>query len=224
MAEKANTGGQITPDEQLELKMAEWSDSVRKNARVFGIAGGVVLLLALGGVFWVKQKEQTEAKAGAALLEAEGAYFGGNYAQSLSQFQIVADRYGSTLSGAQAQLFIGNCQLALGNVTEAESAYRKAEAHAGSDDVFRSAAQRGLATTLLSQGKASEAGKAFAAAAAREHNPLAVDDWISAGRAFAEAGDRPQAIHAFQQVLDLFPDNARAIEARVRMEEIKAAS
>jgi len=224
VVEKANTGSQITPDEQLELKMAEWSDALRKNARWLAVAGGVVLAVGLGGVLWTRQKAQTEAKAGAAMMQAEAQYFSGAAAQALTEFQSIADRYGSTTSGAHALLFVGNCQLSQGRAAEAEAAYRKALGRAGADEVFRSAAQRGIGASLLAQGKAGDAAKAYADAAGRSGNPMQADDWLSAGRAYAAAGDAIQAARAFQRVVDEFPDNPRAIEAKVRLEEARAAA
>lgn len=224
MAEKANTGAPLAPEEQIELKVAELGDAARRNVRTIAVIGGVVLLGVVGGLIWTQTQRSAEAKAGAALMQAQGQYFSGNFEQALSEFQTISSRYGSTASAGHANLFLGNCQLSLGRAAEAEASYRKVLGKAGSDPVLRTAAERGIASALHSQGKAADAAKLYLSAAEREGNPLQLDDYLAAGRAFSEAGDRVQAGRAFQEVINRFPENPRSVEARIRLEELKAGS
>ncbi len=119
-------------------------------------------------------------------------------------------------------LFIGNCQLSLGNPSEAESAFRTALSRLGSDPVMRAGAQRGLAAALADQGKMAEAAGEYQKAATIPENPIADDDWWAAGNAYLQAGDLGAAKAALQKIVDEFPNSAHLVNAKLRLAEIAA--
>lgn len=224
MADKANLTRQASGEDKVELFLAELSARIQKNLTAIGIAAGAVVLLVLGLVLVQQNRARAEADAGADLLRAQSAFFGGSYDQALAQFQTLADRRGGTRAGASALLFVGNCQLILGHPAEAEAAYRKALGRWGGEPLFKAAALRGVGESLASAGNHAEGAKQLEQAAEIEGNPMAADDWMAAGRSYLEAGARSDAVRAFERVLALSPEGNRIQEARLRIAEARAGS
>lgn len=224
MAGKADLNHPAAGDDEVQTALFGAARWARNNGRVLAIGAGVLLLATLGPLVWSGMQEKAEAEAGAALFQAQNLYFSGNYAQALPQLQSVTQRFGGTPSGQGAWLFVGNCQLALGQTAEAENAYRKFLAKSGSEAVDRAAGFRGVAAALVAQSKQAEGAVQFVKAAELVGNPSAVSDWMNAGRAFEAAGDKTQALRAFRTVITQYSDNPKTQEARVRVEELKYGS
>jgi TolA-binding protein len=209
-------------EDRVMMAATQATDYVRANALYVGGAVAVVLVLAIAGTIFTQGRVRGEKSAGVAMSQAQSLFFNGDFAQASTQFQAVADRYGSARSARLARLYEGNAQLANGNAGAAEQAYRKFLNSGSKDQMLTAAGHRGLAGSLAAQEKHAEAAAEFVKAAQTPDDPLAASDWLQAGRAYSHAGQMPDAAHAYQQILDNYPSSAAANEARIRLQEATA--
>lgn len=226
VAKKAHVAKKMSKEELREDKVVtavkRLGEFGQRNLRY--IAGGAALLLVLivGIALWNQNRSRAAEAASLGFTQAQQLYFAGNYAEALARFQAIESQHGTRGSARPVHMFIGNCQLSLGNPTEAEAAFRTALGKLGSDPILRSGAQRGLAAALADQGKMAEAAAAYQKAAEISENPLAADDWWAAGSAYSQAGDFDSARRAYQKIVDDFPDSVHLIDAKLRLAEIAA--
>ncbi len=84
----------------------------------------LVLLVAYGG--YSLYQSGNEGKASAMLSRAYSSYGASapDYGKALEMFREIQKSYPSTLSGAIAQYYIGNCLMGMGNAREAVEAYQ----------------------------------------------------------------------------------------------------
>jgi TolA-binding protein len=194
----------------------------RNNARWVVAAAAVMIVAVVAAVVIAQGRVRAEREAGLAMFQAQNLYFSGSFDQAAAQFQALADRYGSARSARQARLFEGNSQLQAGNAAAAEQAFRKFLGAGSKDPVSEAAARRGVGGALAGEEKFAEASEEFAKAAELAGNPLAAEDWLEAGRFAARAGKNDEAARSFEKLLDLYPQNPAAGEARIRLQEAAA--
>jgi TolA-binding protein len=197
-------------------------DFVQQNLRyVIGAAILVALVIVAVGL-WNQSRARAEQNASVAMGQAKALYFSGNYAPALAQFQNVQTQFGSASHARTVGLYIGNCQLALGNPVEAEKAFSALRGKVGDEPLLQSAAVRGMGAALADQGKAAEAAARYEEAARVDGNLLAADDWMACGDAYLRAQESEKAKQAFETVVSEHPESPRVAEAKLRLAEIGA--
>jgi tetratricopeptide (TPR) repeat protein len=102
----------------------------------------------------------------------------------------------------------------MGNALEARNWYERYLDTNPSDGLLHASGLRGLAAALDAMGESQQAAETFLRASRIESNPLRVDDLVSAGLAWIDAGRPPEAEEAFREVLTSDPTHPRAREAR----------
>ena len=197
-------------------------DYARRNARWVGGAVALVVVIMVVTVVLVQTRAKAAREASLALMRAQALVMNGSISEALPQLEALAGRFGSTPAGKDGRLFLGAGQLAAGNPAAAEQAFRKFLASRPGDKLAESAALRGLAGSLVDQGKDAEGAAEYQKAARIAGNPLAADDWLQAGLALQRAGQRGAAAQAFQEVVVNHPRSSAAAEARVRLREALA--
>jgi len=211
-------------EDKVLTAVKEFKEYAQDNSQSLIILGVVLVAAIVGATMWKNSRAQSEQNAALASAQAQRLYYAGEFSGALSMFEEVESKYGSTHAAKSVALFLGNCQLSAGNPAAAEASFRKFLGKAGNNPIDSSAAHRGIGAALFDQGKAAEAGAEYKQAAQIEGNPLAVDDWMSAGLAFATAGQSSEAESAYGTVVDDFVGSARAQEARIRMKEVASGS
>ncbi len=209
-------------EDKVAVAAAEAADYLKEHARVLGAAIAVVVVAIVVVVVVIQTRERADREAAAAMFTAESAYFSGDYAGAASQFQAVADKHGAAKMAKQARLFEGNAELAAGNAAAAEKSFRSFLSGRTADPIFETAARRGLGGALVSQEKPADGAEQYAQAAKIAGNALAAEDWLSAGRAYAAAGNQAQAIQSYRSAIEASPAGAATAEARVRLQEALA--
>ena len=226
VAKKMTVAKRMTKEELREDKVLtsvkRLTTFVQHNLRYVIGAVALVALVVIGTSLWNQSRGRAEGNASFIINQAQQLYYAGNYPEALSRFQAVESQYGSASAARPVKLFIGNCQLTLGNPVEAEKAFRSVVGKLGGDPVLRAGALRGLGAALADQGKAAEAADSYQQAAAVQGNPLASEDWWAAGNAHTDAGNLDQAKQAYQRIIDDFPRSSHLMEARLRLAEIGA--
>jgi TolA-binding protein len=209
-------------EDRVAVAATQAYEYARRNARwvlggiaVAAVAIVVALLLAQG-------RARAERQASSAMTQAQGLYMSGDFSQAATQFQAVADHYGSARSARLARLYEANAQLASGNAADAEQSFRRFLGSSRTDPISLAAAHRGLGGSLAGQGKTAEAAAEYEKAAKIDGDPMLADDWLNAGRCYLEAGQKNDAVRAFQAVLDQSSQSAAASEAKERLAEALA--
>ena len=218
----------MTKEELREDKVVtafkELAEIAKENSRTLAISAIVIVAAVAGWVLFQQSRTRAEENAAVTLIQAQQLYFAGRYSEAASQFESIQSQYGSTRSAKIVPLLLGNCRLATGDPAAAQAAFQTFAGKVGSDPLLEAAADRGLGGALADQGEMAAAAESYRKAAGHAGNPLAVDDWMSAGAAFLEAGRTDDALAAFQTVVDKFPNSQRTAEARVRLAEARARS
>lgn len=208
-------------EDKVMTALKELGDIAKENSRALLIALLVLVAAIAAWIFFQQSRARAEENAAVSLYQAQQYYFSGRYSEALPLLESIVGQYGSTRAGKLAPLFLGNAKLAAGDAAGAQQAF--AALDPGSDPLLVAAADRGKAAALADLGQLAEAGQLYLTAAGREGNPLAADDYMAAGAALFDAGQRDEAKAAFQKVVDEHADSPRAAEARVRVAEIEAA-
>ncbi len=194
---------------------------------VFGILGGIVLLVIMGfgyGIF----KDHKEVQAQEALASAVRLYENGNWqgaidgANGAAGLFDVANQYGSTKAGNLALYYTADAYYKLG---EHESALKYFQQFDHGDDALGAGAYAGEAAILESMGKYAEAGAKYKQAALVHESDFTSGRYLhSAGRNYELAGDFDEARNAYQMIKNDFPESAEASDvdmmlARVSLKE-----
>jgi predicted negative regulator of RcsB-dependent stress response len=213
MTSPTRTGG-FDLDESSESAI-EW---VRQHARQVGI--GAIVVAALAGVFWVvrTQNAGNEATASRQLVAAQRSVGAGNLPLAAADLRKLVDRYGSTRSGAEAQVLLAQVELQQGRTAEAMKVLDEIGSggpHAASVHALRAAA-------LEQTGKPAEAAEEYlkasrANALQGEAESLKAD----AARAYLVAGKKAEALKIWQEMASN-PASVLYNEALLRVGELTA--
>jgi tetratricopeptide (TPR) repeat protein len=154
------------PEEEIRTlahKVSGFAAAHRKNFTVvFSILAGV-LILAAG---YRLTRSLQEQRAAPLVASAYGYYspaqgLGPDYARALELFRTVQKQYPSTMSGAIAQYYIGNCLASLGRNDEALKEYQAFVALYPNDKFLLGLVYERLGYVNSALGKQADAVKAF---------------------------------------------------------------
>ncbi|MEO5798687.1 MAG: tetratricopeptide repeat protein [Gemmatimonadales bacterium] len=191
-----------------------------QRIRQFGIAGAVVLVIALVAWFAITAGKRKEAFAARELEVGRSMAEQGNLGGAVEQFNKVSKSYSgtsaaydATLGIAQARLVNGQHELAIGSLQE----FIKSNPPAN----YASPANSLLGTAYENTGKFVEAAAAYRKAA-----DLSTLDYLKAtalldqGRALRLAGKKDEAIAVYKEILTKFAETSSKTEAQVRLSEL----
>ncbi len=194
-----------------------------QRIRQFGIAGAVVLVVALVVWFAVTAGRRKEAFAARELEIGRSQAEQGDLAGAVAQFNKVATTYSgtsaafdATLGIAQARLVNGQNELAIVGLQDFLKTNPSAD--------YASPANGLLATAYENTGKFAEAAAAYRKAA-----DLAPLDYLKAtalldqGRALRLAGKKDEAAAVYKELLSKFSETSAKTEAEIRLAELTAS-
>lgn len=214
------------------FRLLEWA---RRRWRLLVGVMAAVTVAALGGGLWTWQAARREAEGGAALAQVNQAlrkqYPAGFYLPSgeggeprpdaiIQEYHQVAERFAGTRAALEAVLRAGHLEYSAGLFDAAVRSYDRYLENRGAP--FRGVALLGKGYTLLANGDAAGAVAAFGAAAeAAPRDPMAAEAIMAQGRALESLGKKDEAVHAFTQVTERFPQSAWAAQATERLNALK---
>jgi len=129
--------------------------------------------------------------------------------------------YRGTSASEEAAILLAQLRLTRG---EADTAIRELTSftESGPTSKFLAAAYNLLGAALEQRGRFPEAADAYQkAASAWPYDYLKAQALLDAGRAFRAAGDTAQAAAAYQRVLGEFSESPSALEAKIRLSEVR---
>ena len=205
----------------------DWVLGYRRAVVLVGV--GVALAASAIGLWWWQAQRQ-EGVAGRALSEVNQAfrqqYPTGFYLPSgegteatpealIRRYHQVADQYAWTRSGPEALLRAGHLEYSAGLY---EAAIRSYDRYAQlRRSPFRPTALLGKGYALEAKGDLPGAVGAFGlAAGAAGRDPLAAEAYLAQGRALEALKRREEALRAYAQVAERFPQSAWAARAAER--------
>ncbi len=217
MKEQSTPQAQRDPGKQL----IDW---IVKNQRAaMGIAAAVAAAVLIGW-FVLEYQQRKEAAAMAALNEARVALQSGNLPLAASDLSRIVGTYGGTVSADEAAILLAQVRLEQGQPTVAADELRAALA-GGMRSQFRAGAYGLLGTSLEEIGNHREAAEAFRQASETSWYDYVAAQYLNdAGRAFVAAQDTTSAMAAFERILSDYEEAPAAMEARVRLAELRAST
>jgi TolA-binding protein len=208
----------LSQTEKLLLRYETGREWVLHNQRVV-IAAAVALVAIIAGLWWwAGQRKLNSDQAATYLSRAIVYYFNddyrhaidGNRQQKVSGEPIlglrdIVEKYGSTASGHEATLLLGNSYYALGKYDSANMAFD----NASSDyPIVKASIEAGKAAIFEHRGNKTEAAKLFESAAKRDAtNPLDGDYLLSAARDYEAANKKDDAVRLYRQIAGDYPSS-----------------
>jgi predicted negative regulator of RcsB-dependent stress response len=212
-----------TPQAQHDAgkQLIEW---IVKNQRAaIGIAAAAAAALLIGW-FVLEYQQRKEAAATGALDEARVALQSGNLPLAASDLSRIVGTYGGSVAADEAAILLAQVRLEQGQPTLAADELRTALGD-GMRSQFQAAAYGLLGTSLEEIGNHREAAEAFQRASESSWYDYVAAQYLNdAGRAFVAAQDTTSAMAVFERILSDHEEAPAAMEARVRLAELRAAS
>lgn len=202
-------------------QLIEWI--VKHRRTVIGIAAAVAAaVLVVWFIFEYQQRKEVAATG--ALDEARVALQSGNLPLAASDLSRIVGTYGGTVAADEATILLAQVRLEQAQPTVAADELRAALG-GGMRPQFRAAAYGLLGTSLEEIGNHRDAAEAFQRASETSWYDYVAAQYLNdAGRGFLGAQDTTSAMAAYQSVLNDFEETPAAMEARVRLAELRAAT
>jgi predicted negative regulator of RcsB-dependent stress response len=214
------TPSQKTPGLGLEDASENLGDWLRAHSRQVSI--GAIAVVAIAAVlYFVRQSNETkELTASRSLVEAQRSIGSGNLPLAAADLQKLADRYGSTRAGKEAQILLAQVQLQQGKVSEALQTLDAV----GSAGVLQSSVHALRGAALEQSGKSAEAAAEYLRAASSAQLKAEGESYkADAARAYLAAGNRAEALKIWEGIA---ADASSVLynEAQLRIGELTASA
>ena len=200
---------------------AQVVDFLRDNGRNLAIGAAVIVAAVVGTVLYRNSATGSDKVASAQVAQAYDRLVKGQNDQASAALNDVIRKYGSTPSGNQARLLLGNLELGQGNAAAAQTQFSAFLGHASASDYLWSGGQRGLAAALENQGKPAEAAAAYEkllqAPLGDEERARAL---LDAARAWGDAGSRDKGIAACDRIIKEFGTSKSVANAKLLKAEL----
>lgn len=207
----------------LEDPGAELLEKMTTSWDTYGrIVIGVVAVVVLGGLgtwFWFKQNAQQEDAASKKLIEANMAFFQGDFAHAKSGALEVAKSFGSTASGVDAHRLAGDAAFWSGDSKGAIPEY-KAYLERRSTGAVAMGVKRSLAYALDNERQYADAAKLYEELAGAFDRETSGEMLAGAARCYEAVGKKAEAVKALQRLIAEYGDASYANRARVKLAEL----
>ncbi len=200
--------------------VVQFLDRLKANRNSIIAAASVVVVVAAAVFFFITAQQRKEQFAAIQLDAARQAIAAGNLALGASDLSQLISSYGGTIAAQEATIMLAQVRLMERQPAAAMVELRKLISD-GPSDQFLAPAHGLLASAHEQAGSFVEAASEYLLAAdAAWYDFLKAQYLVSAGRAYTEAADTTAAIRVYERVIEEFPDDNSAIEARVRLGEL----
>jgi TolA-binding protein len=239
-------------ENELAHRIGAARDYLEPRRKQFGLAGVVIVLVAIAVIGVIVMRQRTQARAAAMLAEAmvvldaqvippapvdptsptppAAAMAGtGTYTSetdklnaAVPKLRQAADAYPDSQAGITARYHLASSLAALGKHQDAAQAYDEVMKRAG-NGVYGQMARLGKAEEQARAGQHDAAIATFKELAEKEDGELPTDAILmQLGRAYAAAGKKDEAQKTFTKVVDEHPDSPYASEARKELDALKS--
>jgi tetratricopeptide (TPR) repeat protein len=183
-------------------------DWVKANTKIIGGAALALAAVIIVGYLYLSGMAADDLAANRELRKVQELYqqqqyrlaISGDAGQGVMGLEEITDKYSGTPTAEVAMIYLGNSYLYAGELDKALAAFEDASPDT---DMLRAAALAGEASVYEAKGNYAEAASLFEKAARSFNNDLlSTDRFISAGRAYALAGDNEHALEMLNMAND----------------------
>ncbi len=237
-------------ENELALSVARAREQFEAHRRkiIGSLVIAVVLVAAVVGFFWWRQRVDTDSRAmlldAMAVAQAQvvpppappapgqpanasnavpppGSYPSeqAKLRAALPKFMAAADKYPNSRAGIAARYHAAACLTALGRPKEAIERYREVIDRAG-NDIYGDMARLGLAEAQMQARQYDAAITQYRELSTKTNLPTDAI-LMQLGRAYAAAGRKSQAEQTFQRILNEFPQSQYAQVAKRELDAVK---
>ena len=192
---------------------------IQAHRRLASWAGTIAVVAALLSLWTLSTKRRAEEIASRDLAGARFAFDNQNLPLAASELAKVIEDYSGTNAAQEGRLLLANVRLLQGQPQQAVAVLQD---YAGSaSKPFRAQAYSLLGAAYENMGRTREAGEAYEkGSAAAGLDFLKAQLLADAGRAWTTAGDTARAVADYRRIVQEFPKEAAAAEAKVRLAEL----
>jgi len=208
------------PHKDAGERLIEW---VQGHRRVVFAGFAAVTIVAIAGWFTIEYRRSKEEAASQALDQARFASQSGNLPLAANDLSRVISQFAGTSAADEAVIVLAQVRLLQ---EQPHLAAEELQAVVGGlADQFKAPAYGLLGTALENSGNMPDAASAYESAARSSwYGAVSAQYLNDAARAWWAAGDTAHAIANYEKVLTDYPESNSAVEARVRIAELRAAA
>jgi tetratricopeptide (TPR) repeat protein len=203
--------------------ISDFAAKYRKQLIMAISAAAAVLILMAGFAIVKSQQEQKAAILSAVAYDYYGPSNGSNadYGKALDLFRDTQKKYPSTVNGAIAQYYVGNCLVNLGRPQDALNEYALFLKEYPQEKTLAGFVNQRMGYVYESLGKPDEATKAFERAETLLGTGVAT---VELARLYDTAGNQAAADTKYKAVFDKLMGTTWAMEASSRVQKIAPVS
>ena len=203
----------------LSHTVSDFVAAHRKNVAIIAAIVVAIVIIAAGYSLMRSSQESSAAPLVDAAYEAYSPSQGGSadYAKALDLFRAVQKKYPSTMNGAIAQFYIGNCLMNLGRNDEALKEYQAFASRYSGDKFLLGLVSERMGYLYKALGKQADAIKAFEQA----------DSLIGPGaptmelaKLYEAAGDMAKSQDKYKIISEKLAGTAWGMEAMGKVQKI----
>jgi predicted negative regulator of RcsB-dependent stress response len=205
---------------QLDDRADSFFVWLQTHTRPVAIAGVLIVALGLGVWLWRQSRVARERNASIDLLNTAQTIQAGNVALAQSDLEKLVARYEGTNAATQASFELASIYYRQGQYDRGIALLQRL-AESSDDDLVKGMAENGVAAGYEGAGKFADAAVHYRRAAELTRLKDEREVYLAnAARAYQAAGNRPEAVALWRQLIE--SDGAQAAEARVRLGELTA--
>lgn len=173
------------------------------------IIGAVVIAVVVGAAaFYTTYQHDQQAEAGVLFAQGRIAYQENNFDEALTHLTKLTEEYGSTQSGKEGLMFLGNIYFQKGEYDKAIETFETCARKFSRDDIFYISAQEGIAGCLEGQEKYDEAAAKYESIAKSAADESVITrNLMAAARAYEANGELAEAKEVCQRLVDNYPES-----------------
>lgn len=187
----------------------------RDNWQFFVIGLFVVILMAIGAVYYFDSQSAAKEDAAVRFSRALLDYRNGNNQVAILSFSKVLEDFAGDEVAEQATFLLGKINLESRNYPEATRYFEMYLTKYPNDSLTRAASVAGIATTLENQGEYAEAAAKFMVAISDfPEGPQTGDYYMASLRNYLQVGDFESALVQLNEIEEQFKGTGLANRAR----------